>query len=64
MVTAVQKMKEIFVISHVPNQTHVLFSSDSSPAPQDLILTLMTQTTNLLISGKIPCEDTLNSPNL
>ena len=64
MVIDVKKMKEVFVISHVPNKTDVFISSDSASALQDLILKPMTQTVNLLISGKIPCEDILNSLNL
>ena len=59
-----QKWKAVFVIGHVPNKTHVFFSSDSAPAPQDMILKLMTQIVKRQISGKIPCEDILNSLNL
>ena len=42
-----EKMKEVFVVGHVPNKTHVFASSDFAPAPQDMILKMMTQTVNL-----------------
>ena len=47
MVTAVKKLKEIFVVGHLAKKTHVLVSYNLAPAPQDRILKLMTQTTNL-----------------
>ena len=40
-------MKEFVVIDHVPFKTHVFVFSDSPPAPHDLILKLMIQTTDL-----------------
>ena len=46
MVIDVQKMKEVFVTSHVPKNTHVLFSFDLALDPRDLILKLMTRTVN------------------
>ena len=64
MVTTVKKMKEFFVVFHVPNKTHVFFSSDLALAPHYLILKLMAHTINLLIYGKIPYEDILNSRNV
>ena len=47
MVIDLQKLKEVFVIGHVPNKTYFFISSDSALDPQDLVLKLMAQTVNL-----------------
>ena len=55
MVTVVFNIREIFVIDHVPDKTHVFIWPYSPPALRNMLFDLMTQT-RLGISRKYPLK--------